>query len=79
MIRHPKRPQAAARCPGFEEEFAYTLEEEDGAVGRLCHRFAPASSMSITMASRFLPNRTARALSCSARTGLRNERVIVDI
>ena len=78
MIRHPKRPQAAARCPGFEEEFAYTLEEEDGAVGGLSHRLSPVSSMSITM-DRFLPDRMAWVLSCSARTGLRNERVIVDI
>ena len=32
MIRHPGRP-------GFEEEFAHPLEEEDGAVGGLRHEF----------------------------------------
>jgi len=32
MIRHPGRP-------GFEEEFAHPLEEEDGAVGGFRHEF----------------------------------------
>src|SRR5215813_3512432 len=52
------------------EEFAHLLEEEDGAVGRLAHRFAPAFSISITMASRFLPDRMALALTDPA--GLRD-------
>src|SRR5215470_15689420 len=38
--------------PGLQKEFTHALEEEDGAVAGLGHRFAPASSISLTMASR---------------------------
>ena len=55
---------------GFEEKFAHPLEEEDGAVGGLGHRFAPASSM---LVSRFLPRPMARTLSCSlSHAGVRD-------
>ena len=39
--------------PGLQKEFTHPLEEEeDGAISGLGHRFASASSISFTMASR---------------------------
>src|SRR5262249_46316954 len=42
---------------GFEAKFAEPLEEEDGAISGFGHPCTPASSMSITTASRFRPDR----------------------
>jgi len=53
--------------PGFQQQVTYPLKKEHGAISGLGHSSAPASSMSITTASRFLADRIASALSRSAK------------
>jgi len=61
--------------PGFlHEQCPDLLEQDDGSIGRFHRRFALASSMSVTIVSRFLPDRIARALNCSP-SARRNSRV----